>query len=134
MGTRRPVKENDIFVVTANTGDIEFIVVKVDPSLYCTIGPNTNVHYENDSIEREEMEVLLNAIGYKDIGAVKKQLTQIKKMVEVPLKHPRLFEAICIKSPPRSILVVGTPGIGKFSIARATANRNIFLSSTFCLS
>ncbi|CAF3576137.1 unnamed protein product [Adineta steineri] len=96
MGTRRSVKENDIFVVTANTGDIEFMVVKIDPSPYCAIGRNTNVHYENDPIEREEMEVLLNAIGYKDIGAVKKQLTQIKKMVEVPLKHPRLFEAIGI--------------------------------------
>ena len=52
---------------------------------------------------------------------VRKQLAQIKEMVELPLRHPQLFKAIGIK-PPRGILLFGPPGTGKTLIARAVAN------------
>ncbi|CAF4161054.1 unnamed protein product, partial [Rotaria sordida] len=68
-----------------------------------------------------EEEVSLNEIGYDDIGGVRKQLVQIKEMVELPLKHPQLFKTIGVK-PPRSILLYGPPGTGKCLIARAVAN------------
>ncbi|QQP38676.1 Transitional endoplasmic reticulum ATPase TER94, partial [Caligus rogercresseyi] len=46
----------------------------------------------------------LNSIGYDDIGGCRKQLAQIKEMVELPLRHPSLFKAIGVK-PPRGILM-----------------------------
>lgn len=52
---------------------------------------------------------------------MRKQLAQIKEMVELPLRHPSLFKAIGIK-PPRGILLFGPPGTGKTLIARAVAN------------
>lgn len=52
---------------------------------------------------------------------VRKQLAQIKEMVELPLRHPQLFKSIGIK-PPRGILLFGPPGTGKTLIARAVAN------------
>lgn len=52
---------------------------------------------------------------------MRKQLAQIKEMVELPLRHPQLFKAIGIK-PPRGILLYGPPGTGKTLIARAVAN------------
>jgi len=63
----------------------------------------------------------LNAVGYDDIGGCRKQLAQIKEMVELPLRHPSLFKAIGVK-PPRGILLYGPPGTGKTLIARAVAN------------
>ncbi|VDD85373.1 unnamed protein product [Enterobius vermicularis] len=60
-------------------------------------------------------------VGYDDIGGVRKQLAQIKEMVELPLRHPQLFKAIGVK-PPRGILLYGPPGTGKTLIARAVAN------------
>jgi transitional endoplasmic reticulum ATPase len=63
----------------------------------------------------------LNAVGYDDIGGVRKQLALIKEMVELPLRHPQLFKAIGVK-PPRGILLFGPPGTGKTLIARAVAN------------
>ena len=45
----------------------------------------------------------------------------IKEMVELPLRHPQLFEAIGVK-PSRGILLYGPPGTGKTLIARAVAN------------
>lgn len=69
----------------------------------------------------QEEEEALNAVGYDDIGGVRKQLAQIKEMVELPLRHPSLFKAIGVK-PPRGILLYGPPGTGKTLIARAVAN------------
>lgn len=54
----------------------------------------------------QEEEEALNAVGYDDIGGCRKQLAQIKEMVELPLRHPSLFKAIGVK-PPRGILLYG---------------------------
>merc|ERR1711972_36118 len=56
-----------------------------------------------------------------DIGGCRKQMAQIKEMVELPLRHPSLFKAIGVK-PPRGILLFGPPGTGKTLMARAVAN------------
>ena len=50
-----------------------------------------------DAVEREEREGNINFIGYDDLGGVKKELSSIKEMVELPLRHPALFQTIGIK-------------------------------------
>lgn len=45
----------------------------------------------------QDEEESLNEVGYDDIGGVRKQLAQIKEMVELPLRHPALFKAIGVK-------------------------------------
>jgi transitional endoplasmic reticulum ATPase len=60
-------------------------------------------------------------VGYDDIGGCRKQMAQIRELVELPLRHPQLFKSIGIK-PPRGILMFGPPGTGKTLIARAVAN------------
>jgi len=45
----------------------------------------------------QEEENALNEVGYDDIGGCRKQLAQIKEMVELPLRHPQLFKAIGVK-------------------------------------
>merc|ERR1712110_972356 len=66
-------------------------------------------------------EEQLNEVGYDDIGGCRKQLAQIKEMVELPLRHPTLFKTLGVK-PPRGVLLYGPPGSGKTLIARAVAN------------
>lgn len=63
----------------------------------------------------------LDEVGYDDIGGVRKQLAQIRELVELPLRHPQLFKSIGVK-PPKGILLYGPPGTGKTLIARAVAN------------
>lgn len=76
---------------------------------------------EGDPVKREDEEANLNEVGYDDIGGCRKQMAQIRELVELPLRHPQLFKAIGIK-PPRGILMFGPPGTGKTLMARAVAN------------
>lgn len=76
---------------------------------------------EGDPVKREDEEANLNDVGYDDIGGCRKQMAQIRELVELPLRHPQLFKSIGIK-PPRGILMFGPPGTGKTLMARAVAN------------
>uniref|UniRef100_A0A224XIV6 vesicle-fusing ATPase n=1 Tax=Panstrongylus lignarius TaxID=156445 RepID=A0A224XIV6_9HEMI len=117
----RPMHKDDAFIVRGGMRAVEFKVVETDPAPYCIVAPDTIIHCDGNPIKREEEEEALNAVGYDDIGGCRKQLAQIKEMVELPLRHPSLFKAIGVK-PPRGILLYGPPGTGKTLIARAVAN------------
>ena len=82
---------------------------------------DTNYVEEGDAVKREDEEANLNEVGYDDIGGCRKQMAQIRELVELPLRHPQLFKSIGIK-PPRGILMYGPPGTGKTLMARAVAN------------
>lgn len=117
----RPVHKGDLFIVRGGMRAVEFKVVETEPSNYCIVSQDTVIYCEGEPIKREEEEESLNEVGYDDIGGCRKQLAQIKEMVELPLRHPQLFKAIGVK-PPRGILLFGPPGTGKTLIARAVAN------------
>lgn len=117
----RPVRKGDLFLVRGGMRAVEFKVVECDPSPYCIVSPDTIIHTEGEPIKREDEESNLNEVGYDDIGGIRKQLAQIRELVELPLRHPQLFKSIGIK-PPRGILLFGPPGTGKTLIARAVAN------------
>ncbi|EEH09882.1 cell division control protein [Histoplasma capsulatum G186AR] len=117
----RPVRQGDLFTVRASMRQVEFKVVEVDPPEYGIVAQDTVIHCEGEPIQREDEEGNLNDVGYDDIGGCRKQMAQIRELVELPLRHPQLFKSIGIK-PPRGILMFGPPGTGKTLMARAVAN------------
>ncbi|KAH0911980.1 cell division control protein 48 homolog D isoform X2 [Brassica rapa] len=116
----RPVKKGDLFLVRGGMRSIEFKVIETDPAEYCVVAPNTEIFCEGEPIKREDEE-RLDEVGYDDVGGVRKQMAQIRELVELPLRHPQLFKSIGVK-PPKGILLYGPPGTGKTLLARAVAN------------
>ncbi|KAK9153930.1 hypothetical protein Sjap_001410 [Stephania japonica] len=110
----RPVRKGDLFLEGGGMRSIEFKVIETDPAEYCVVAPDTEIFCEGEPVKREDEE-RLNEVGYDDVGGVRKQMAQIRELVELPLRHPQLFKSIGVK-PPKGILLYGPPGAFFFCI------------------
>ena len=116
----RPIHMGDKFIVRGNFKAVEFKVVATEPGEFGVVTSTTVLFTEGEPIKRDDEESK-NDIGYEDIGGCRRQMAQIREMIELPLRHPSLFKTLGVK-PPRGVLLYGPPGSGKTLIARAVAN------------
>ncbi|TFG07690.1 MAG: AAA family ATPase [Promethearchaeota archaeon] len=78
------------------------------------------VKYEGVSTIEEEMQRIRSRITYEDIGGLEEDIQKIREMIELPLRHPEIFNKIGI-DPPKGVLLHGPPGTGKTLLAKAVA-------------
>ena len=98
---------------------IKFIVAQTSPNGPIVITENTEVQLSQKAVEISEDKVL--EVTYEDIGGLTEEVKKIREMVELPLKHPEIFERLGIE-PPKGVLLHGPPGTGKTLLAKAVAN------------
>jgi transitional endoplasmic reticulum ATPase len=60
-------------------------------------------------------------VTYEDIGGLKEEIQKVREMIELPLRHPEIFEKLGIEAP-KGVLLYGPPGTGKTLLAKAVAN------------
>lgn len=102
-------------------GDLKFVVVETQPAKKAVlITDNTQIVFNPEAVELKEEEKGLD-VSYEDIGGLKDELHKVREMVELPLKHPEIFERLGIE-PPKGVLLHGPPGTGKTLLAKAVAN------------
>ena len=82
--------------------------------------PTSEYTYEAISVYEEEIQKLRDRITYEDIGGLEEEIRKIREMIELPIRHPELFERIGI-DPPKGVLFHGPPGTGKTLLARSVA-------------
>ncbi|MDK2869815.1 MAG: transitional endoplasmic reticulum ATPase, partial [Pyrococcus sp.] len=107
------------FEMSMGFGELKFVVVSTVPRGIVQITYNTEVEVLPQAVEVREEKV--PEVTYEDIGGLKEAIEKIREMVELPLKHPELFERLGIE-PPKGVLLYGPPGTGKTLLAKAVAN------------
>ncbi|MEK6818618.1 MAG: AAA family ATPase, partial [Nanoarchaeota archaeon] len=98
---------------------IKFIVASISPNQGCFIGEDTEVILNPKAVEVADETV--PDVAYEDVGGMREEIKKVREMVELPLKHPEIFEKLGI-DPPKGVLLHGPPGTGKTLLARAVAN------------
>ena len=120
--SRRPFSRGDVFVIPGvflMGGSLPFMVVSTSPKGIVQVGPTSLITIKDETVT--ETEVAAPRVSYEDIGGLKEKLGRVREMIELPLKHPELFDRLAI-SPPKGVLLYGPPGTGKTLIAKAVAN------------
>jgi len=115
-----PVIAGDTIQVSIFGSAVHFRVTKTIPHGTVMITSRTNVQVLSEPVP--EKAGLLR-VTYEDIGGLKEAIQKIREMVELPLRHPELFQRLGIE-PPKGVLLYGPPGCGKTLLAKAVANES----------
>ena len=114
---------NDLFGGNIGMGfqNIRFKIVSTNPSQPVIITEETEILVSPKSVNVDEETI--PEVTYEDIGGLTEEIKKIREMVELPLKHPEVFDRLGVE-PPKGILLHGYPGTGKTLLAKAVANES----------
>jgi transitional endoplasmic reticulum ATPase len=102
-------------------GEIKFTVVSTNPAGLVRINDSTQVEVRPEAVE--VMEKKVPDVTYDDVGGLKREISKVREMIELPLRHPEIFDRLGI-DPPKGVLLHGAPGTGKTLLAKAVASES----------
>jgi transitional endoplasmic reticulum ATPase len=117
-----PLIKGDNVMVPYFGGRLTFQVIGVTP------GPGADAVLVTQKTvfhiaERGETLRGVPQVTYEDIGGLKEEIQKVREMIELPLRHPEIFEKLGIEAP-KGVLLYGPPGTGKTLLAKAVANES----------
>jgi len=108
---------DSIVLSTHMGGKIQFIVTSTKPAKPVIVTENTI--FKLGSMTKA-VDASIPRITYDELGGLKNEVQKIREMVELPMRHPELFEKIGVEAP-KGVLLYGPPGTGKTLLAKAVA-------------
>jgi transitional endoplasmic reticulum ATPase len=116
----RTLVEGDTTLVMMLGHAIPFTVSKTRPHGIVKVTAESRLTILNEPAPEAKG---LPRTNYEDIGGLHEEIQRVREMVELPLRHPELFQRLGIE-PPKGVLLHGPPGCGKTLLARAVANES----------
>jgi len=121
---KRPVMEGDTIIVQGIAlmgGALPFQVQATDPVGVLKVTDSTSFVVLDEPIT--QTDEVTQGVTYEDIGGLDDEVRRVREMIELPLRHPELFNRLGI-APPKGVLLHGPPGTGKTLIAKAVVNES----------
>jgi len=118
------MKLDEMFGSMLGLGDLKFVVMDTNPKQGpVLITENTILDLKQEGVEPKDDDQQSAAleVSYEDVGGLDDEIKKIREMVELPLKHPEIFQRLGIE-PPKGVLLHGPPGTGKTLMAKAVAS------------
>jgi transitional endoplasmic reticulum ATPase len=102
---------------------IDLVVISTNPSGPVIVSNSTKITVSEESAKAVQLtkEGGVPSITYEDIGGIRNEVTRVREMIELPLRHPELFRRLGVEAP-KGVLLHGPPGTGKTLLAKAVAN------------
>ncbi|MDQ3910063.1 MAG: AAA family ATPase, partial [Thermoproteota archaeon] len=118
------VTKGDVIPLNVMGQRIDLVVISTAPGGPVIISQKTNVIVSEETAEavaaaREGADI--PSITYEDIGGLRDEVTKVREMIELPLRHPELFRRLGVEAP-KGVILHGPPGTGKTLLAKAVAN------------
>ncbi len=114
---------------------MKFLVASTTPNQACIINEFSELILNSKAVDVSED--VLPDVTYEDIGGLEGEVKKVREMIELPLKHPEIFDKLGIE-PPKGVILHGPPGTGKTLLAKAVANETdahfILLNGPECMS
>lgn len=111
--TNKVLAAGDTIVVPTLGGRIPLVVVSTKPAGAVVVGERTRFVLGKPGIQSTP-----SVFSYDDLGGLDNEIKKIREMVELPLRHPELFEKVGVEAP-KGVLLYGPPGTGKTLLAKA---------------
>ena len=115
-----PLIKGDNVMVPYFGGRLTFQVIGVNPSADAVLVTQKTVFH---IAEKGETLRGVPQVTYEDIGGISNEIKKVREMIELPLRHPEIFEKLGIEAP-KGVLLYGPPGTGKTLLAKAVANES----------
>jgi transitional endoplasmic reticulum ATPase len=115
-----PVTKGDNVMVPYFGGRLTFQVVGISPSVEAALITQRTAFVIS---EKRETARGVSQVAYEDIGGIKDEIRKVRETIELPLRHPELFEKLGVEAP-KGVLLYGPPGTGKTLLAKAVANES----------
>ena len=115
-----PLIKGDNVMVPYFGGRLTFQVIGVTPAADAVLITQKTVFH---IAEKGETLRGVPQVTYEDIGGISNEIKKVREMIELPLRHPEIFEKLGIEAP-KGVLLYGPPGTGKTLLAKAVANES----------
>src|SRR6266511_1188284 len=116
----RAITRGDVISVSIMGRKFDFVVTSFSPGADAVlVEDETDIKIAEKPIKEEEAKV--PKVDYEDIGGLGDEVRKVREMIELPLRHPELFERLGVEAP-KGVLLHGPPGTGKTLLAKAVAS------------